>query len=88
MPVKHQAEFKLASGTKQGASLPLPSILYFFLIILFIFGCAGSSLLCRLCPRCSQQGLLSSCGAPASHCGGFVFGAQALGPAGFSCCST
>ena len=27
MPVKHQAEFKLASGTKRGASLPLPSIL-------------------------------------------------------------
>ena len=40
---------------------------YFF----FIFGCAGSSLLLRLFFSCSEQGLLSSFGAQASHCGGF-----------------
>ena len=39
MPVKHQAEFKLASGTKQGASLPLPSILYFFNNFIYFWLC-------------------------------------------------
>ena len=38
---------------------------------LFMFGCAGSSLLCRRISHCSEQGLLSSCGAQASHCSGF-----------------
>ena len=38
---------------------------------------------------CSEQGLLSSCGAWASHCGGFSrCGARALGLLGFSNCST
>ena len=37
---------------------------------LFSFGCAGSSSLRGLSPRCREQGLLS-CGARASHCGGF-----------------
>ena len=40
------------------------------LTIFFPFGCAGSSLL---------LGLFSSCGAQASHCGGFSCRAQALG---------
>ena len=31
----------------------------------------GSSLLWRLFSSCSEQGLLSTCTAPASHCGGF-----------------
>ena len=44
---------------------------------LFIFGCAGSSL---LFPSCSESELLSSCGTQPSHCGGFsCFGAQSLG---------
>ena len=38
---------------------------------LFIFCCAGSSLLCGLFSSCSKWGLLSSCIAWASHCGGF-----------------
>ena len=38
---------------------------------LFIFGCAGSSLLRGLFSSSGEQGLLSSCGAQASHCGGF-----------------
>ena len=29
--------------------------------------------------NCDEQGLLSSCGVQASHCGGFSCGAQALG---------
>ena len=37
---------------------------------------------------CGKQGLLSSCNAPASHCGGSSHGAQALGHTGFSSCDT
>ena len=38
---------------------------------LFIFGCAGSSLLPGLFSSCAEQGLPSSYGAAqASHCGG------------------
>ena len=53
----------------------------YFTIILFmysfIFGCAGSLLLCGLFSSCSEQGLVSSCGARASHCSGFsCHGAQ------------
>ena len=38
---------------------------------LFIAGCAESSLLSELFSSYSHQGLLSSCGAWAFHCGGF-----------------
>ena len=45
--------------------------LKFYLIYgfpLFTFGCAGSSMLCGLFSLCSErEGLLSSCGAKASH---------------------
>ena len=52
-----------------------------------IFGCAGSllqfacsSLMAQAFSSCIEHGLLSSCGAQASHCGGFsCFRAQALG---------
>ena len=48
-------------------------------INLFAFGCAGSSLLCRLLSSCGEQGLPSSCSEWASHCSGFSFcGAQSL----------
>ena len=84
------------------------SNVFFFLIIclfivLFIFGCAGSSfffkiiylLYCLLLAvlgrhccvgffSCDKRGLLSSCGAWASHGGG----AQALGHVGFSSCGS
>ena len=50
-------------------------------IILFIFDRAGSWLPRGFFSSCSEQGLLSSCGAWASHCGGFsCCRAQALGP--------
>ena len=52
---------------------------FFFFIILFIFGCAGSSLMCRLFCSCGEQGLLSNCSARTSRCSGFYCcGAQAL----------
>ena len=37
---------------------------------------------------CGQWGLLSSCCARASHCGGFSCWAQALGHSGFSSCGS
>ena len=55
---------------------------------LFIFGHAGSSLLCGLFSSCGKQGLLSSCGVWASHCSGFsccaawAHGLQQLQPPG------
>ena len=58
-------------------------------IVLFIkkknvLGCAVSLLLHRLFFSCCKQGLLSDCGAWASHRSGFPCGAQALGHEGFS----
>ena len=50
----------------------------------FIFGYAGSSQLCGLPSSLGEQGLLSSCGMWAAHCGGFsccgsrMFGLQQL----------
>ena len=46
--------------------------------ILFICGCAGSSLLPGLFSSCDEQGLLSTCRPRASHCSGF-FGCRAPG---------
>ena len=43
-----------------------------FFKCLFIFDCAGSSVLLRLFSSCREQGLLSSCSARPSHCGGFI----------------
>ena len=58
-----------------------------FCIILLTFGCAGSSLLCRLCSSCGERsGSHSSCRAPAAHCGGFSRAAQARGRVGFGSC--
>ena len=56
-------------------------------IHLFIFGCAGSSLLQTLFSSCCKQGLLSSCRALASHCSGFsCYAARALDRVGFCSC--
>ena len=50
------------------------------LICVFIFGCAGSPLLCWLFSSCSEQELVSSCSVWASHCCGFsCSGAWLLG---------
>ena len=55
------------------------------IIFKIYFGCTGSLLLHRLFFSFDEQQLLSSCGAQASHCGGFsCCRAQALGHMGFS----
>ena len=56
-------------------------------IYLFIFGCAGSSLLCGLFSIFREWGLLSACSTWAFHCGGFSCRARALGCLDFSRCS-
>ena len=55
----------------------------------FIFGCAGSSLLCGLFSSYGEWGLVFSCDMWASHCNGFSC-CRATGPrcAGFSSCGT
>ena len=50
--------------------------LFFKIILLFIYGCAGPLLLHGLFSSYSEQGLLFSCRMQASHC------------CGFSCCRT
>ena len=54
-------------------------------VYLFVFGCAGSSLLHGPFSGLSEQGLRSSCGAQACHCSGFSVAEHRLsGAAGFS----
>ena len=63
-----------------------------FNLCIFIFGCVGSLLLRSGFLCCSSRGLLSSCGALASPCGGFLLRwfllvqRVGLGHAGFSSC--
>ena len=52
--------------SKQG--LEKRCLFFLSFIYLFIFGCAGSSLLHGLLSSCSKQGLLSSRGTWAAHC--------------------
>ena len=55
-----------------------------FLFILAVLGFCGSK---WAFSSCSKQGLLSSCGAQASHWGSFSCGKWALGHVGFKSCS-
>ena len=59
---------------------PCPVLFYeidFFFLVELGLCCSA-----RAFPSCGEQGLLSSCGAPAPHCGGFSCGAQAAVGAG------
>ena len=66
-----------------------PSV-FFKKIYLFIYLFLAAPELCccarALSKSCGEQGLLSSCGAQASHCSGLSCGAQARGRSGFSGC--
>ena len=53
-------------------------------IYYFIFGCTEYLLPHGLFSSCGERVLPSSCGVPASHCGGFFCGSSALGH-GLSC---
>ena len=54
-------------------------IYLFIYLFIYFFSCAGSLFLLRLFSSCSEQGLLSSCGARAPYCRGFSCRALALG---------
>ena len=56
-------------------------LFFFFKIDLFIFGCAGSSLLVRLFPSCSEWGYSSLQWL-------LLFGTRGPGPTGFSSCGS
>ena len=57
--------------------------MYLFLAVLGLRCCTW------VFSSCCEWGLLLSCSAQASHCGGFFCcGAQALGHAGFSSCNS
>ena len=61
--------------------------LFFFLIFYLFLVSLGLCWCTRAFSSFGEQGLLSSCGAQVSHCGGFsCFKAQALGHAGFTNC--
>ena len=47
--------------------------LYFIYLFIYCLGCSGPLLLFRLFSSCGEWGLLSSCSARASHCGGFSY---------------
>ena len=90
---EHLEDWQDQLQTEQSEHLLLQKIFLLFKNIIFIylliFSYAGSSLLCRLFSSCREQGPLSSRSVGASHCGGFsCCGAQALGLAGFSSCSS
>ena len=56
-------------------------------IYTLIYGCAGSLVAAWTLSSCSEQGLLSNCGAQAPSCSGFsCCGTRALGHVGFSSC--
>ena len=62
----------------------LVKVLFWIVYYWLIFYCAGSLLLPRLFSSCSEQGLLPTCGARASHWGGFsCCRAQTLEQRGF-----
>ena len=52
-------------------SLPF-QLYYYFVVLLFISGCARSSLLCKGFLSCGEPGLLCSSGVHASHCCGLL----------------
>ena len=66
----------------------LSSFLFLKFLFIYLFDCAGSSLLLGLFSSCGEWGLLPSCVAWASHFSDFsCCGAWALGLPGFCSCS-
>ena len=61
--------------------------IYVYNFYLFIFGCAGSSLMRGLFSSCGEQELVSNCGGQASHCSGSSCWSL-LRHAGFSRCGS
>lgn len=72
---------------KNGKRQVWAQVIYLFIYLNLFLAVLGFGSYARAFSSCSKQGLLSHCGAGASHCSGFYCGrAQALG-AGPSSCS-
>ena len=70
--------------------LRVAGLVFFFLIVFIYLLLAALGLHCCswAFPTCSRRGLLSSCGAQASHYGGFPFWGAWTPRTGFSSCGT
>ena len=66
----------------------LNRIVMILFYLFFIFGHAGSLLLCRLFFSCSRWRVLSSCNVQGSQFGRFSCAAQAVGHVGFGRCAS
>ena len=69
-----------------------PALFYLHALILFkklyvFFAVLGLCCCPQAFSRCSEQGLLSSCSAQASHCSGLFLGKRGLQGVGFSSCA-
>ena len=79
--------FTTSFGIARALSLFLNgSLKWFFLFIYYFLAALGPCCWAQASSSCSKQGLLSSWGAWASHCGGFCRDAWALGHPGFRSC--
>ena len=67
---RSSSSWGMAGGGWEGQMAVSGGDFFLILFYLFIFGCAGSSLLRRLFSSCDTQRLLSSCSVQASHWGG------------------
>ena len=77
---------KHGSGHIPPFSMPFPCV--FFKKLVYSMHRLSIAVCAWAFSSCSKWGLLSSCGVPASPCGGFsCWGAQILGHVGFSSCS-
>ena len=64
---------------RRGNAFKIFDIHIFFNLCILFLSALGLQYYVRAHSNCDEQGLLSSCGVQASHCGGFSCGAQALG---------
>ena len=64
---------------RRGNAFKIFDIHIFFNLCILFLAALGLHYYVRAHSNCDEQGLLSSCGVQASHCGGFSCGAQALG---------
>ena len=63
-------------------------IFFFFNVVIYLFGCIGSSLLHTGFSQLWQAGANLHCGAQASHCSRFLLHSTGSRHAGFSSCGT
>ena len=79
-PALHSRLFIPTAGRKLHSWLRTASSSFFFKIFIYLsLSLPGLHCCAQAFSSCGEQGSLSSCGEQAFHCGGFSWGAQALG---------